>query len=848
MNMRNLDSGMQSSSNPPHHEAGEWMEAEDCPDVPDTDDVQRGRAEPELGTEQNRQTHQKQVSRPHDTRRWQITKEVLREHGLTPGCKGCEAHRLGHTHQTHTNQCRERLESSLADIPRQVQRIEASRVRVAQREEALEAAPAENPEDEDGGRTPEAHPEKDDEKDDDQEKDDEKDHDQEATLSPTDPPINPPRHDEMTRHNDNDGTHDQHNDHDDTHNQHERGMKRQSTTPMESLDPRATGCTEADGEMECDEADEAGEALDVDMLFCDAGPDMMFCDRDVDVRMHGNALDALFVKPETHGQSTQDVMFCTNAEDTEWDEPDPWWSWDRNDEDWGEMDLELKVPTPLVTAAKKTELDQLQKMGTWKEVPRSQMEADPEAKKIDTRWVLVNKGTEVNPKVKARLVAKEFRTKSGGESLFSGTPGLGSIKLLLSDVATQNDGRILMIADVTGAFLYGRINRRVYVTLPAELPGAKDHVGLLEKSLYGLRDAPQIWKRHLVSTLSRIDFTESPTMPGVLRHRDRRIWIVVHVDDLLCSGYPQDLEWLSSKLKEQYELKTQLIGWGHESEGRYLKRTIRWEREGITWTPNEKHCEVLIAEFGLEDCNTVRVPVTSDMVSLETRVPMDAEAGRKFRSAAARVNYLAQDRPDLAVASCLCAARMASPKKGDEAILKKIARYLRGAPNSATRFRWQDEVDTLTVMTDSDWATCPHTRKSKSGGAVFWGAHCLGHWCKVQDRIARSSGEAELKSACKGMAELLGLAFVVEFLRGSKPKLVHCIDANATIGMMHREGSGTLKHLHVRTLWVQEAVREYSVDIKKIPRNRNCADALCSMPRVDNFKQMMRQMGLETAR
>ena len=402
-----------------------------------------------------------------------------------------------------------------------------------------------------------------------------------------------------------------------------------------------------------------------------------------------------------------------------------------------------------------------------------------------------------------------------------------------------------MIADVTGAFLYGRVNRRVYITLPPEAGAGEDQVGLLERSLYGLRDAPQIWKRHLVGTLRTLGFAEAPTMPGVLRHDSKRLWVVVHVDDLLCSGHPNDLQWSGDEMQKHYVLKTQLIGWNHESEGHYLKRTIRWDQKGITWSPNMNHVEVLKTEFGMDNCNPVRLPVTNDLINEEHTVPMSSDKARAFRSAAARVNYLAQDRPDLAVASCICAARMAAPREGDEAVLKNIVRYLRGVPSSGIRFRWQGPVTILTVKTDSEWATCSLTRKSKSGGALFWGTHCIGHWCKTQDRIARSSGEAELKAVCKGMAELLGLSFVMEFMLGEIPVMEHWVDANATIGMVHREGSGQLKHLHVRTLWVQEAVREYKIAVKKIPRTSNCADALCSVPRLESFSRMMAQMGQE---
>ena len=92
-----------------------------------------------------------------------------------------------------------------------------------------------------------------------------------------------------------------------------------------------------------------------------------------------------------------------------------------------------------------------------------------------------------------------------------------------------------MTGDVTGAFLYGAMTRDVYIALPVEA-NAPGSVGYLRKSLYGLRDAPQIWKAHRVATLKNAGFDESPTMPGILRHGPRELKVSAHVDDILCSG------------------------------------------------------------------------------------------------------------------------------------------------------------------------------------------------------------------------------------------------------------------------------------------------------------------------
>ena len=119
------------------------------------------------------------------------------------------------------------------------------------------------------------------------------------------------------------------------------------------------------------------------------------------------------------------------------------------------------------------------------------------------------------------------------------------------------------------------------------------------------------------------------------------------------------------------------------------------------------------------------------------------------------------------------------------------------------------------------------------------------HWCRTQDRIARSSGEAELKSACKGMNEGLGLLHLANFLLPQDTwSLSLAVDANAAIGMVHRQGAGDLKHLTVRTLWVQEAVKETGTTVLKVPRAINWSDALCSPRPVGGFEVAMRHLSL----
>ena len=53
----------------------------------------------------------------------------------------------------------------------------------------------------------------------------------------------------------------------------------------------------------------------------------------------------------------------------------------------------------------------------------------------------------------------------------------------------------------------------------------------------------------------------------------------------------------------------------------------------------------------------------------------------KFRRAAARLNYMALDRPDISSASKVLARGMSKPSSADVIRLKRILRYLKSTPN-----------------------------------------------------------------------------------------------------------------------------------------------------------------------
>ena len=224
------------------------------------------------------------------------------------------------------------------------------------------------------------------------------------------------------------------------------------------------------------------------------------------------------------------------------------------------------------------------------------------------------------------------------------------------------------------------------------------------------------------------------------------------------------------------------------------------------------------------------------------RPEVSADLATKHRAAVARFVCLAQGRLYLGVAAVELAKTMALPKAGDDERLKRVARYLHGHRDYLQWFPFQEDTDTVVLTTDADWATCKESRKSKSGGTLQLGNHLIAAWSCVQPRIALSSGEAELHAGMRGISETLGFVHLMrEFKSNDWGRIVHRVDASACRAMLRR-GCGGLKHITVKSLWVQEAVRVCSIAVEKVSRDVMHAHVFASPSSAEELRKHLTEL------
>ena len=146
--------------------------------------------------------------------------------------------------------------------------------------------------------------------------------------------------------------------------------------------------------------------------------------------------------------------------------------------------------------------------------------------------------------------------------------------------------------------------------------------------------------------------------------------------------------------------------------------------------------------------------------------------------------------------------------------LKRVCPFFAGGPRLVNKYL-QQSVDEVDVYTDTDWAGCPKTRKSTSGGCVMLGCHAIKHWSSTQTSVALSPGEAEFAGGIRGSGQGLGYqALLRDF--GVEAHLRVWTGSSAAIGICSRQGLGKLRHCDTHTLWIQQAVRLGRVDLRNV--------------------------------
>lgn len=198
-------------------------------------------------------------------------------------------------------------------------------------------------------------------------------------------------------------------------------------------------------------------------------------------------------------------------------------------------------------------MEALERNATWElvEKPKS-------AKVLSTKWVLREKfSAETNETIlKARLVARGFEPMAEGNELHAPAAKLSTLRILLSVYCCLK--LELRQIDMKNAFLNGKLKDEVFIEIPKYMKTKESQVLLLNKAIYGLKEAPLIWNQTVDRVLKKSGFqrSDSDYCLYVFREGELRCYLVIYVDDILIgSNYAEKITETLKNLQAEFGIR-----------------------------------------------------------------------------------------------------------------------------------------------------------------------------------------------------------------------------------------------------------------------------------------------------
>ncbi|XP_061365406.1 uncharacterized mitochondrial protein AtMg00810-like [Gastrolobium bilobum] len=289
----------------------------------------------------------------------------------------------------------------------------------------------------------------------------------------------------------------------------------------------------------------------------------------------------------------------------------------------------------------------------------------------------------------------------------------------------------------------------------------------LHKSLYGLKQASRQWYAKFSSTLSSLGFSHSQADHSLFTKSSGAtfIAILVYVDDILvASNNIHKIHHLTSLLDNKFKLKN--LG----PLKYFLGIEVARSSAGISICQRQYTMQIL-SDAGYLGCKPKSTPMEPNL-KLSSHTGDLLPDATLYRRLIGRLLYLTITGPDICYVVNHLSQFMAAPRVPHLHVVQRILAYLKGTVGQGLLFSASSSIQ-LNAFSDSDWASCPDSRKSISGFCVFLGNSLISWKSKKQSTVSRSSAEAEYRSMAHASCELTWLLSLLKDFHVSHPAAAH---------------------------------------------------------------------------
>ncbi|KAJ5497613.1 Reverse transcriptase RNA-dependent DNA polymerase [Penicillium fimorum] len=495
------------------------------------------------------------------------------------------------------------------------------------------------------------------------------------------------------------------------------------------------------------------------------------------------------------------------------------------------------------------------KNGTWRVVDRKSNHTG--RKPITLRWVFDIKKDD--GRYKARLVARGFNQTAGVDfhEVYAVVAKPMSFKVFCA-IAAALDWRLHHL-DIKTAFLNADIKEAIHIELPENQVAAgggdkpqSDKIGLLMKTIYGLKQSPREWYIMLHDALISIGFTKIHADHSIfVKWLDKGtlpIYVLVYVDDILVLT-PSEKAFFA--FKKQLSKHFDLTDKGIVKE--YLGIEIIYDtKNGAIGLSQKKFITTLLHQYGMLNCKPASTPFNEKNVLTPSTKTASVSECKLYQEKVGKAIWLMMGtRGDIAFAATQLAKHARNPGPQHEQAIKHLFRYLLGSIDLCIWFSADGKP--LSGYCDADHVG-PHSINGIStsgfvfhlaGGPISWAS-------KKQACVALSSTESEYIAQALAVQEARWLILLLTELRMNdhqygllqKPVVIQADNTGAIALAKNPEYHARTKHIAVRYHFLRQEVSAGNVIFEYVTTQLQAADGFTKPLAATAFRRFINQLGL----
>ena len=458
----------------------------------------------------------------------------------------------------------------------------------------------------------------------------------------------------------------------------------------------------------------------------------------------------------------------------------------------------------------------------------------PGKRALTSKWVYRTKELPDGSRIeKARIVARGFEQVQGVDfhEIFAPTIRSKSLRTLLA-IGAAEDMEIHQL-DVKTAFLNGKLQEEVYMHQPQGFvnPDFPDLVCKLNRTLYGLRQAPREWFLELTSTFAELGLHPNPYDSAVYMGTvdGDHVIIGVYVDDmpLLASSITAIVK-VKHFLANKYDIKD--LG-----EIKFiLGIRVSRNRAARTITLSQRdYIDKVVSSFGLQDARSLSIPMKSHWNLWPRSTDLSASALKvlddlPYRQIIGSMMYaMTATHPDIAYAIGKLSRYLCTYTEHHFSAAKDVLHYLKGTRdvclvfNGALGTQLTGLVDSAYIDKDEEGKSTTGYLLTIAGGAVEWRS-------VLQKVTAHSSAEAEYMAAGDAASAAIGLRLFLESLGFSQPGPTPLEEDNQPCIAISLNDTQHIKTRHIKKEYhfIRDYIRSGDIQLVYTPTAEQAADAL----------------------